>query len=88
MAESLFAERFAVVESSESSDELPLYDEDRNYNVTSAGLPYVEAHTIASTNTFTRVNAEPSDADRSAWESVLRGGLETRTQATRDRDYC
>jgi hypothetical protein len=42
MAESLFAERFAVADSSEDSDELPLYDEARNYNVTSAGLPYVE----------------------------------------------
>jgi hypothetical protein len=88
MADSLFAERFAVVESSEGSEELPLYDEDRNYNVTSAALPYVEAYTIASTNTFTRVNAEPSDADRSAWENVLSGGLATRTQATRDSDYC
>jgi hypothetical protein len=88
MAESLFAERFAVVESNPGSDELPLYSEDRNYNVTSADLPYVEAHIIASTNTFTRVNAEPSDADRSAWENILSGGLETRTEAPRDRDYC
>lgn len=87
MADSLFAERFALVESSAESDELPLYDEERNFNVTPAGLPYVEVHTIASTNTFTKVNAEPSDADRSAWESVLSVGVETRTQATRDRDY-
>jgi hypothetical protein len=87
MAESLFAERFAVADSSEDSDELPLYDEARNYNVTSAGLPYVETRTIASTSTFTKVNAEPSDADRSAWENVLSGGF-ARTRATRDRDVC
>jgi hypothetical protein len=87
MDDSLFAERFVVGESSGDLNQLPRYDEDRNYNVTSAGLPHVEAYTIASTNTFTRVNAEPSDADRSAWERLLNFGLGTRTQATRDCDH-
>jgi hypothetical protein len=87
MAHSLFAERFVSVESDDGPEELAVYDEGRNYNVTSAGHPYVETHTIASTNTFTKVNAEPGDADRSAWESVFSVGCRPRTRATRGRGY-
>jgi len=88
----LFAERF-VVDVDDEANEQARYDDDRNFNVTATGIPYFEAHTVAPTNTFTAVNAEPSDADRSAWESLLGVGVGvgvgvgTRRHAKCGRDF-
>ncbi len=71
MGDVLFAERFTVVADDNAACELPRYDESRNYSVTVAGLPYVEAHTVASTGTIRKAEGEPGDIDRSAWEKAL-----------------
>jgi hypothetical protein len=87
MAESRFAERFAVVPEEYKESDPTVYDESRQYNVTSAGEPSVEvAEAIAgSTDTLTAVTAESPDSDR-AWEGFL-GQIDTiGTLATSEKD--
>jgi hypothetical protein len=81
----LFAERFGV-EAAAAEEDASVYDDEKHYNVALDGSPYVEQAVTASTSTFTKVNAEPGDADRGAWERVLNAKLDTRTTARHDRD--
>jgi hypothetical protein len=85
VAETLFAERFAVSADAPAHADgaAHLYDETRNLTVTPDGLPAVERGITASTDTGTYAGREPPDSDR-AWEAAA--STDTLTKAGHDRD--
>ena len=86
VAETLFAERFAVSADAPAHPDSAahLYDETRNLTVTPDGLPAVERGITASTDTGTYAGREPPDSDR-AWEAAA--STDTLTKAGHDRDH-